>query len=232
MKEFRLSEKEIIQQFSDLQNLGEIIQDIETSAKASNAVVCEITVNGMLLHESDETRFKGTRTSEIKELFYKTQEIENLVVESIASVLSYLSKLTESAIGTSEKLRLGEWEEAHRNLNAVVSGTEWVVDMLSQIRMVDKKAATLDLDWKELDADFLNSTKGLLEAFEKSDYVLVADLLEYDWSNSLEKWLSLVNRLASLHIGENEITTSGQTHQSETDQPTFDISSDIGSSLK
>jgi len=216
MNEFHFSELEIVEKFGAYQTLGEVITEIETQSKSKDAVVCEIKVNGLLFHEEDEKCYGETSVTDIKTLSFKTQNVDHLVVESICSLLNYLSKLTDSVIQTSEKLRLGQWEEAHKNLNAVVAGTEWVVDMLSQIRIVDKKASLLDLDWKALDVEFLGATRGLLDAFEKSDYVLVADLLEYDWSNSLEKWLSLVNKLASLHIEENESTIAEANTKKDT----------------
>jgi hypothetical protein len=217
MNEFHLSGQEISEKYGHCSSLTDLIREIEIQSKVESSVLCEIRVDGLLFLEEDESRFAGTSVSEIKQLDYKTQNVEQLVVDSIKSVLVYLSKLTETAIITSEKLRVGNWEEAYANLNSIVSGTEWVVDMLRQIRVVDGRASQLDLDWKELDADFLSTTKGLLDAFEKSDYVLVADLLEYDWSASLEKWLSLVNRLASLHTEENGAKRSESPHSPESE---------------
>ncbi|MGE3972902.1 MAG: hypothetical protein AB7F59_00095 [Bdellovibrionales bacterium] len=217
MNENYLSAQQISEGYSQYENLGDLITNIELAAQAQGQVVCEVKVDGLLLTEEDEKRFRNTSLNGIKNISYKTQEIQNLVKESIVSVLQYLARLTETAIVTSEKLRLGQWDEAYSTLNAVVSGTEWVVDMLSQIRIVDKKAQALDLDWQALDDEFLKTTRSLLEAFEKADYVLVADLLEYDWSNSLEKWLSLVNRLASLHTETHEFINPEQKPTIEAD---------------
>lgn len=199
MQILKFDRETISTEFSDCQNLGEVIGKLERIQWQLGHVICEVHVNGMFLNEQDENRLSPTNTAEIDTLEVKTRPPEELIKETVDSVYIWLPKVKEASLKVADELRQGRVAEGLRRMKDIFDGCHWLSDALGLLKSVlfvesqSLTGASLTA-WTECELSFSNTVKEIMEAFEGRDYVLLADVLEYELSNTLDKWLELFNK--------------------------------------
>jgi hypothetical protein len=186
---------EIDEMFQKEGTLKGVITAIENDLYQSGRVVCKIIVNGMNLTLDDEIKFEGASRNEIAELEVASQTLTNLIRESRSSLATYFINLKSASLKGAEALRAGVVQDANDIIRAIIDGTSWATDMLNQIRTVDPGLAGIQKEWIAAEAQFIRVNRELLLAFERSDTVLLADNLEYEWTESLDQWLKVLSLL-------------------------------------
>ncbi|MEQ1875776.1 MAG: hypothetical protein ABL958_03960 [Bdellovibrionia bacterium] len=181
-------------EFSGCLNLSSLIRAIEKKCADAGEVVCEIRVNGVVLDEDDESKFAATEISRIENLSVKVSDVSNLIDDALGSLVSYLPEMVRLSLLTAEKFRADEIESAHRSLESITQGSRWLVEMFAQLRR-NRVVQVKNLEesrWARSEGELLKVTRELVKAFETKDYVLLADVLEYDWVTALQTWQSLL----------------------------------------
>ncbi len=186
---------EIDELFQKDNNLKGVIASIETDLYQSGRVLCKIIVNGMSLSPEDEIKFEEANRGEVAELEVASQSLTNLIRESRASLSKYFQQLKDASMKAAEALRAGVVQDANDIIRAIIDGTSWATDMLNQIRAVDPGYPAIQKEWLAAEAQFIRVSKELLQAFEQSDSILLADNLEYEWSEALDQWLKVMSLL-------------------------------------
>lgn len=180
-------------EFSQCQDLSEIIQSLEKKCWQDGRVICEIHVNGLYLSEEDERRFAGTLLSDLNNLEIRTRDPEVLVDEALVSVQSWIPQIKVASLGTAQALQEGDLSGGLKKMKQIFEGCRWLSDALLLLKNLSLRGTeSWTQDWARCERDFTALTRGLLSALESKDYVLVADQLEYDMSNVLDKWLELL----------------------------------------
>lgn len=200
MKEMIFSAQDLINKFSN-QSLSKTILGIEKEFQTKGEVICEIRANGMILNEADEAKFAETPLTEIHELVVKTNTVDQLLVDATSSTISYLNELNEVSLKASESFRNGDLGESMKLINSVINASQFVVEMLDQMKAINKQISSFEEEWVLTEHQFLNISREMLDAFEDENFVLLADLLEYEWTTIIGKWLSLLGRLDNPSIG-------------------------------
>ncbi len=186
---------EISQKFMGCQNLSEVIKSLEAEFVSHGEVVCEIRVNGLVLKEEDEQKFASSALDEINELMVQTNAPQTLIEQALESVLDYLPKAQIACLDCSEAYRMGNAKNAQQFFQDVVEGCFWVVDTVIHIRGAHEnsgKTSNIHADWIVAEKKFVTDLKLLLTASEKQDYVLTADMLEYEMSTDIESLIPIL----------------------------------------
>jgi hypothetical protein len=186
MKISNWSVDEIQRDFKNCLSLNDIIEGIQDRLRESGEVLCEVRINGMALTETDEDRFAESPLSEIRELAVKSSEVPNLIRDAQSSILDYLNEMMRVSLKVSEHFRDGRMEEAHAAFHALIDAAHWLMEMIEQFNKTNPVSEA------DAEAQLLAVSQELLSVYQKKDYVLVADILEYDWTSTLEVWLSLI----------------------------------------
>lgn len=205
METINLSKNDLVTSYEG-STLGEILKSLERDFFHRGQVVCEIIVNGMLLKEADEGRLSLAKAHEIESLSLKTSPIAPLLKEAALSTSGYVIQLKDVSVKNSEQFRLEDIGQAHVLFSAVIDGADSLLEMVKHIRNV---ASNLDhgpvpAQWDAVEYKFIQVLRGLVKAFQNRDFILVADLLEYEWTTALESWVTL---LAVFNRDGNAATT-------------------------
>ena len=104
---------------------------------------------------------------------------KNLLNESIESYEQYVNKLPSGCFKIAEYLRNNEINLAMQNILNFSDGIIWISDMVEAIKQY---GVNVPLDVTKVN-DFLNQTN---KALENKDYILVADLFEYEFAPFFE----------------------------------------------
>lgn len=172
------------------QTLGDLIEAVSKWAVSKGRVVCSITVNGIKLRdEEEEKKFSAMKTVEIQEFKIETQTPEALLDESLISCYDHLLRLIEVYEKTAYLFRIQDIAYADKYHETALKGFYHFFEHISNYAVVyTSLRGELTATWKELESKLPAVLSQVLAAYEKKDYHLVADLLEYDLLELLEKW--------------------------------------------
>lgn len=186
---------EISVDFPQAKTLREVIGQLEANFQLKGEVICEIQVNGIAINEEDEVRLAETPVTEIESLIICSSEPARLVDQALNSCREFVPHVKQSCIRTSEKLRGNDQALAQSQFIETMEGCYWLVDTLKHIRGASKGPESLkNLDqWTKNESNMANVVREVVLAYEAKDYVLVADLLEYELSESVGAWESVLS---------------------------------------
>ncbi|PAE19811.1 hypothetical protein CHH80_14835 [Bacillus sp. 7504-2] len=108
--------------------------------------------------------------------------MEAIITETLDTLKEYIPRLVRASESIAENLQGGDQYEAMQQLPHYFEGIEWVVSALNGI---GKNGVDIDIETSSLN-DFLKEAE---EAITHQDYILLADLLEYEFTPILEQWL-------------------------------------------
>lgn len=186
---------EIEQRFAGFTKLGELIAHLETEFSRDGRVICEICVNGVPLDESDEARFSDHELSGIHDLKVRTNTPDELIKGALESSEAFIPKIIASCLETAEAFRGVNLAAAHKKFKETVEGCQWLIDTLTHVRgaasNIGKPVQTAER-WYEAERETKRNVGEVTEAFAKSDYVLVADLLEYELTATFGIWTEAI----------------------------------------
>lgn len=185
------TEQEIAKQFAGCRNLREIIEKLEEDFSSRGEVICEIRVNGVLLGEGDEIKFAENKREEIRDLAVRTNKPAALIADAIHSACVFLPDLEKSCLATAELFRGSDLVLAQKRFHETLEGCQWLVDTLMHVRGAASgigEPIAHPERWYEAEKILTKVIRELSEAYSQPDYTLVADLLEYEVTGSLNIW--------------------------------------------
>jgi hypothetical protein len=204
--------------FAGCATLKEIIARLESEFVSRGEVICEITVNGVLLNEGDETRLGEMKAAEIDALAVRSNLPSNLINDAIRSAQVLIRDLEKSCLTTAERFRGSDIQAAQRAFHECLEGCQWLVDTLMHVRGAasgTSRPLSHPERWYEAEKLIARVIRELSEAYSDKDHVLVADLLEYEMTGALAVWQDAID-LESRARGGNEAAAGGETFNRET----------------
>jgi hypothetical protein len=111
--------------------------------------------------------------------------VEEIVVETLESLKGYLPKMILGCQNTAENLQRGNEAAALQLVPDIVEGLEWLLQAISGVKA---NGQLQELEFSTLTQHF----QELVSALEVGDYVLLADLLDYEIGPVLEDWLAII----------------------------------------
>jgi len=195
--------------FPNAQNLGEVIVLLSKTVEENGEVICEIRVNDFLLNESDEDRFKSTPVSEIQQVDVKASTPTALLQDSLYDCREYLDRLITAYEKTSELFRKENLNKAHEFYRSCINGSDWFVQLLTHYKIVHQSVyGSLPGDWLDREVRLMEVLNEVLATYEKKDFILLADLLEYEMTTVLQDWRRTLTELGVQHQNGNQQTQS------------------------
>jgi hypothetical protein len=182
---------EIKKQFAGCSTLQDIISRLETDFSMRGEVICEIRVNGILLSEEDETRLATNSSSEIRDLSVRSNKPADLIVDALNSAYVFVPDLEASCLKTAEMFRSSDLNSAQKLFHECLEGCQWMVDTLMHVRGAAsgiQRPISQPERWFEAEKVIGRAIRELSEAYSANDFVLVADLLEYELTGALVVW--------------------------------------------
>lgn len=185
---------DIERDFPECQNVSEIIHRLENQAAIQGQVVCEIWINEMRILEDDEIQMGKCLTNEISQLAIVMSPTNSVVDGTLEAILDYLPRLQKGAESVSDQLRGVKEGFSYTVFLQVVEGSRWIVESLMRAGRVLPLHEWTDVQakWKFAEKRLEEVVKDLLQAFEKRDFVLLADLLEYELTTIIQDWIGVI----------------------------------------
>jgi hypothetical protein len=201
-----LDAKELILPANHWQTLSEVIEAVKSDHLQPRTLIQKLSVDGQnffdlgpeLLDQllSDPNQLETVRLIEVF-----TSTPIRVANETVEGALAYLDKLIAGVKTIAEHLRMGNLEEAFKLYRPAIEGVCWTIELLSTLEKVfqlDYGSETFNgvsVRW-HIQALVGNITR-LVDAQEKNDWILMADVLEYELADAFAQW-----KLMLKHIGE------------------------------
>lgn len=200
MTDTQWTSEQIATEFTDCETVGQLIARLEGIVSQRGEVICEIRVNGQLLSETDEAKFAAEPCSQISSLVIRTDQPETLIRQAVHSAVSFIPLLSKASIDTATWLREGEITKAGEQLDETMEGYQWFVETIHHARGA---ASGLGLPvanverWHEAEKLLHKAIADLTKTFDRKDYVVAADILEYDMTTALDMWEPILSKESS-----------------------------------
>ncbi len=205
MERFSVSGDDLRNFYNEDIALEKVFADIENDLRASNQVVCQYILNGLEIQEHEEEKFSKVHLHEVITLEYlaeNSHDITKLVVKGWLEALPELIQKTEKL---SLRVRTQGFQGALRDIHELVKNCEFLVESVLAIKetMGDQFfAAGLVHGWSKAELESKRTVLNTLKAFETKDFVLLAEVLEYDLNNVLQMWFDHLRILEKSIDGE------------------------------
>ena len=152
---------------------------------------------------SDDREALQKNPSDIGSLEVELANLKDLVATNIANALDYLKKLIPGFEQAADLFRTGNEQEANKYYLQILDGIDWFSQVVSVIMEPDEDETELpDADSESLQIRQKKLTdlmSQMLEANQNKDWVLLADILEYEMVPFYKDWETILSKLANPH---------------------------------
>jgi hypothetical protein len=152
---------------------------------------------------SDDPEALQKNPSDIGSLEVELANLKDLVATNIANALDYLKKLIPGFEQASDLFRTGNEQEANKYYLQILDGIDWFSQVVSVImKPDDDETEQPDADDESLQVRQKKLTdlmSQMLEANQNQDWVLLADILEYEMVPFYKDWENILSKLENPH---------------------------------
>ncbi|QDK44141.1 hypothetical protein DOM22_02715 [Bdellovibrio sp. ZAP7] len=216
MERYKVSGEDLRNFYQGDTNLSKVFADIENDLRDTNAVVCRFIVNGMEIKESDEARFGSVSLKDVETLEYMTENSNDLVLDVLRAWIDSLPELMGKTENLSKRMRAQGLSGLLKPIHDLVSNCEYLIDSVMSLKVLvgDRYLVASPVNWAIAEEQSKKTVTEALGAMENKDFVLLADVLEYDLNNVLQMWKEHLQYLEKALNGD----INGSNFKSEQDR--------------
>lgn len=204
MDRFKVTSEELRNFYNENVPLSQVFGDIEQDLRATNQVVCRYIINGLEINECDEARFSTVKLDEIETLEYLTENSRDLIALVLKGWIDSLPELMKKTENLTQRMRVQGLSGLLKPIHDLVQNCEFLIDSIVTIKatMGDQFLGACPIDWGKAESSSKQAVSQAVHALENKDFVLLADVLEYDLNNVLQIWLEHLRVLEKALHGE------------------------------
>lgn len=205
MERFKVDGSDLRNFYNNTTPLAQVFRDIEQDLRAGNQVVCRYIVNGMEIAEADEARFSTVTLDQVDTLEYLAENSKDLIGLVMRGWIEALPEMVRKTESVSQRIRVQGFSGMYKSIHDLVQNCEFLIDSILSLRelMGDQQLGGSSIDWFKSEQASQKTVKEALHALENKDFVLLADVLEYDLNNVLQMWLENLKSLERALNGEH-----------------------------
>lgn len=116
-------------------------------------------------------------------------ELKDDKIKILYSAKEYIPKLQDGLHSISRDIYSGKEHNALKLIPYAFEGFEWLLNTMT---------LTFDIHGTAIDMEKFNKfLNEMVNAFESEEYLLVADIIEYELSNEIEVWNNVIRKVLS-----------------------------------
>ncbi|MBT5469529.1 MAG: hypothetical protein HOK41_02900 [Nitrospina sp.] len=141
--------------------------------------------------------------SEIGSLKVELANLKDLVATNLTNALGYLKKLIPGFEQAADLFRAGNEQEANKYYMQILDGIGWFSQVVNIIMQSDQGELALpgaeNENLQAREAKLTDLMSQMLEANQNQDWVLLADILEYEMVPFYKDWEAILSKLDNPH---------------------------------
>jgi len=181
------------------ETLGDLVLHIEKEGVVGGNVVRSIQIDGKE-SSPDSPVARKTPLSEIETLEMEIFTLSDIVNKNIENADAYLIRLIPGIEKSVELFRVGNEQEANKFFINIIDGIDWLSQVLDMILAAKAISPDTVFDGKSIQdrrTSLVDFTQQMVDANKNQDWVLLADLLEYEILPYYQEWSNLLPRFRS-----------------------------------
>ena len=186
------------------ETLGDLLLYIEKEGVPQGNVVRGIKIDGQE-SSPDSPEAHKTPLSEIATLEVEISTLSDIINKNIENAAAYLIRLIPGIEESVELFRVGNEQEANKFFINIIDGMDWLSQVLDMILTAKAISPDTVFDGKSIQdrrASLVDFTQQMVDADKNQDWVLLADLLEYEILPYYQEWSSLLPHFRSDEISK------------------------------
>jgi hypothetical protein len=181
------------------ETLGDLLLHIEKEGVPQGNVVRSIKIDGQK-SSPDSPEVQKTQLSEIATLELEISTLSDIINKNIENADAYLIRLIPGIEKSVELFRMGNEQEANKFFINIIDGIDWLSQVLDMILTAKAISPDTVFDGKSIQdrrANLVDLTRQMVDANKNQDWVLLADLLEYEILPYYQEWSNLLPHFRS-----------------------------------
>lgn len=170
-------------------NLEEIIGALMEHPRVANRVITQVLVNGSDYSEEVPHAALEVERGQIESLELVTHTAEDLSLHFLTHGHFFVNALREALPKIVDEFRLGDETEANEHFLSFLESLHLLLSMLEQAKLSMGLGDDISVGGKGSLNNFLDGLSATLESMtglqEQSDWIYLADILEFELDNSL-----------------------------------------------
>lgn len=193
MEIIRFDRHQITAGHSECENFKDLIGKLETQVRSAGKVICTIVLNGIKLSEADEVRFADAKISEIESIEIAVEGTEALVSDTLVTLRDTLTRIQMRTVRIADLIRDNPTGPAQFEFAGLMEQTQFLTEALAALKPRARLLGESANLWAKAEKGTQAMIRELLQAFSRNDFVLVADVLEYELFNLLGQWIEVLD---------------------------------------
>ena len=176
------------------ETLGDLLSHIEKVGVSQGNVVRSIKIDGQE-SSPDSSEAKRTQISEIATLEVEISTLADMINKNIENADAYLIRLIPGIEKSVELFRIGNEQEANKFFVKIVDGIDWfsqVLDIILTAKEISPETVFEGKSIQDRRTSLVGLTQQMVDANKNHDWVLLADLLEYEILPYYQEWSNLL----------------------------------------
>lgn len=186
---------------TDTRTLGDIFSRIAKVVEDTGRLMATAVLDGSTLAEEETMERMELPADSVGRIEVGTMSREDLAIDTLDTMTEYLCRLNPELLRIAGLWRVGNDIQANEAFVLCVDGLRWFrqsLDLSHQVLPGDfERIMDSGRPLRALEEQFDRTVDGMLSAQSEADWILMADLVEYELYPHLEVWKGELNKIAA-----------------------------------
>lgn len=179
-----------INQFS---NLEEVIEAVNEACTGANQIITAVFLNGELFQELYPHQAEDIEIGEIQKVEFTAMDYTKMALEIVTELYKVTEQIRLGSMQASKSLRSGDDMDALITINNL---SDVIRDFLNMVTCLKQDFSTPESsEFNTLTEKYSQLIDELTEAMANEDWILVADLLEFEIAPLCADWNNYLNSM-------------------------------------
>lgn len=185
-----------------IQYFGQLMEKLTEKAAAEGGSVLSVKVNGEDLTGRDRSHLQDLPLEDIEQLEIQTGDPKELARSTMDSIAEFLEQLLKELHKTADLFRQGDSNQSNEFFVRCLDGLQVFMHSLEICRRLlgisfellysPSENGRADKSVAESRRQLFSVLDGMIQAQTDQDWVLMADMLEYELIPALEEWRQII----------------------------------------
>jgi hypothetical protein len=144
---------------------------------------------------ADDRETLQKKPTDINSLEVELANLKDLVATNLSNALDYLEKLIPGFDQAADLFRMGNEQEANKFYIQILDGMDWFSEVINIVMDSEFKRSAPEDTLRLRQAKLTDLMSQMLEANKNQDWVLLADILEYEMIPFYKEWQTILTRI-------------------------------------
>jgi len=194
--------KKIDLNLEEISNLEELIYEVMENKVPKDRLITEVKINDVTFSERWPGEAKVIPLDKIYKIEFLTKPLDYVAEKILEDIPVKIDEIISGLKEAAELYRVADEQEANLNFVKVVTALRDFINFISQLKRVEI------IKWENLDLEddyekLIKLIDEMLDVQEDEDWILLADLIEYELSPLMESWKEITSKMKD-NIKRNE----------------------------